>query len=177
MNAQTQTNSTPFQRFSYGKFHVVLQPGEIVRTGRALYPPIIVRVVLPDALRDHTIQALPFGMYPDNRLRNGVLDDADAQWGRIVDDFIPNIPTSHTHEPGSTDNPNSSSEGSLMAEEGEHAMYFVFHNLSITRPGWCKIRLCLYNITDGNQYLGDVETREFHVERRSVQRQRPGKST
>lgn len=174
---QPRRDPVPCTKLPY-KFHVVMQPYGSIGTAQVVYPPIIVRVVLPDRFWGASIRAQAIGVEGSDFVREGILmNNGSLEFGRVIDAEIPYIPSSAPPPTfGDTRNPNSSSVGSLEVEAGEHAMYFVFDQLTISGPGYCKVRLSLWDMSN-YEYMGDIETALYNVTRSNVKPNDPSKSS
>lgn len=148
------------------QYQFVMGPTEAVRINEVVYPPIVLKVILPNEMYGCPVLAQPVCLNADNQILN-LLDGAFVHQGIPVDDGM-----DYTPSVGST----SSSLG--KGGSGFHAVYFVFANFSFTSTGEYKIRLKLEGIDGrGTFFLGDVETGHFDIGQVGMTPQVPGKST
>ncbi|KAK1833570.1 hypothetical protein QBC39DRAFT_328854 [Podospora conica] len=158
MDHQGRPIPRPIDPLPYPHCFVILPPDTVTKD-RTLYPPLVIKTLLPDSMRGHTINAMPCGMDADDRVRP-VLQGNFAHQGKIVDEYVPDAGGS------------SSSGGGGGDGSGYHTVYFVFSHLTFTSTGAYKIRLSLWDMEDYG-YLGDIDTDFFDVIRRSARRQVP----
>jgi len=146
--------------------HFVMGPNEAVRIGEVLYPPIVVKIILPNRMHGCPLLAQPVCMNADNQMVN-LLDGNFVHQGIAVDDGM-----DYTPSVGSA----SSSLGD--GGSGFHAVYFVFAHFAFTSTGQYKIRLKIESIDGrGTFFLGDVETGFFDIGQMPVTPQVPSKLT
>lgn len=147
-------------------YQFAMGPTEAVRIGEVVYPPIVLKVILPNEMYGCPVLAQPVCLNADNQILN-LLEGAFVHQGIPVDDGM-----DYTPKVGSA----SSSLGD--GGSGLHAVYFVFANFAFTSTGQYKIRLKLEGIDGrGTFFLGDVETGYFDIGQVAVTPQVPGKST